>query len=140
MRRNCHFFSNAAAAENAGYRPCLRCRPELAPGHGVLDVSSRLAQAAALRIEEGFLNHASTQQLAARIGVGERHLRRIFVAEFGVSLPDYAQTQRLQQAVSAADLQVSPTSTMRLLRPRRACNSGPPSCASSATQGHFPVA
>lgn len=95
MRRNCHFFGNAAAAERAGFRPCLRCRPELAPGHGVLDVSSRLAQAAALRIEEGFLNHASTAQLAARIGVGERHLRRIFQAEFGVSLLAYAQTQRL---------------------------------------------
>lgn len=95
LRRNCHFFGNAAAAEHAGFRPCLRCRPELAPGHGVLDVSSRLAQAAALRIEEGFLNHASVAQLAARIGVGERHLRRIFSAEFSASMLDYAQTQRL---------------------------------------------
>ena len=95
MRCNCSFFGNAAAAEHAGFRPCLRCRPELAPGHGVMDVSSRLAQAAALRIEEGFLNHAGTPQLAARIGVGERHLRRIFQAEYGVSLLAYAQTQRL---------------------------------------------
>ncbi len=94
-RRNCHFFGNAAAAEKAGFRPCLRCRPELAPGHGVLDVSSRLAQAAALRIDEGFLNHATMAQLAARIGVSERHLRRIFLAEFGVCPVDFAQTQRL---------------------------------------------
>jgi AraC family transcriptional regulator of adaptative response / DNA-3-methyladenine glycosylase II len=97
-RQNCHFFANAAAAERAGFRPCLRCRPELAPGNGLLDVSSRLAQAAAALVEEGFLNAASVADLAARVGVTDRHLRRIFEAEFGVSLIEFAQTQRLLMA------------------------------------------
>lgn len=96
--RNCHFFANAAAAERAGFRPCLRCRPELAPGHGLLDVSSRLAQATATLVEEGFLNTASIADLAARVGVTDRHLRRIFDAEFGVSLIEFAQTQKLLMA------------------------------------------
>ncbi|HEY2021936.1 Ada metal-binding domain-containing protein, partial [Paraburkholderia sp.] len=94
-RRNCKFFANTAAAEKAGFRPCLRCRPELAPGNGLLDASARLAQAAAALIEEGFLNTASLAELAARIGITDRHLRRIFDAEYGVSMIDFAQTQRL---------------------------------------------
>jgi len=98
MRQNCHFFANAAAAEKAGFRPCLRCRPELAPGNGLLDMSSRLAQAAAALIDEGFLNTGSVADLAARVGVTDRHLRRIFEAEFGVSLIEFAQTQRLLMA------------------------------------------
>ncbi len=97
-RQNCHFFPNAAAAESAGFRPCLRCRPELAPGNGLLDVSSRLAQAAAALVEEGFLNSGSVADLAARVGVTDRHLRRIFEAEFGVSLIGFAQTHRLLMA------------------------------------------
>src|ERR1700738_4690784 len=87
---NCRFFPNAAAAERAGFRPCLRCRPELAPGHGLLDASSRLAQAAATLIEEGFLNDASLAALADRVGVTGRHLRRIFEAEFSVSMIEFA--------------------------------------------------
>ncbi|MEX3939414.1 AlkA N-terminal domain-containing protein [Paraburkholderia sp. BR10937] len=98
QRQNCHFFSNAAAAERAGFRPCLRCRPELAPGNGLLDVSSRLARAAATLIEEGFLNTGRLADLAARVGVTDRHLRRIFDAQFGVSLMEFAQTQRLLMA------------------------------------------
>ncbi|WP_201697860.1 DNA-3-methyladenine glycosylase 2 family protein [Paraburkholderia hiiakae] len=97
-RENCHFFANAAAAERAGFRPCLRCRPELAPGNGLLDVSSRLAHAAAMLIEEGFLNTGSLADLAARVGVTDRHLRRIFDAQFGVSPLEFAQTQRLLMA------------------------------------------
>lgn len=92
---NCRFYPNAAAAERAGFRPCLRCRPELAPGHGLLDVSRRLAQAAAALIGAGFLNDGNLTALAGRVGVSTRHLRRIFEAEFGVSPIEYAQTQRL---------------------------------------------
>ncbi|MBX8509421.1 helix-turn-helix domain-containing protein [Pseudomonas cichorii] len=95
LPRNCSFYATAAAAEQAGFRPCLRCRPELAPGHGLLDVSSRLAQAAARLIDEGFLSGRSLDALADRVGVTSRHLRRIFEAEFGVSMIDYSQTQRL---------------------------------------------
>ncbi|WP_122847784.1 DNA-3-methyladenine glycosylase 2 family protein [Pseudomonas viridiflava] len=93
--RNCSFYRTAAAAEQAGFRPCLRCRPELAPGQSLLDMSSRLAQAAARLIEEGFLSGRTLDALAERVGVTARHLRRIFEAEFGVSMIDFAQTQRL---------------------------------------------
>ncbi len=92
---NCSFYGSAAAAEKAGYRPCLKCRPELAPGGARFDASRELADAAAAMIDEGFLNHAPLPDLAARIGITERHLRRIFADEFGVSPVEYAQTQRL---------------------------------------------
>ncbi|MCO8170181.1 helix-turn-helix domain-containing protein [Pseudomonas sp. 21LCFQ02] len=98
LASNCTFYSSAAAAEQAGYRPCLRCRPELAPGHAALDVSGHLAQAAARLIEQGYLNGRSLEDLAQRVGVTARHLRRIFEAEFGVGLVGYAQTQKLLTA------------------------------------------
>ncbi|WP_255581693.1 DNA-3-methyladenine glycosylase 2 family protein [Cupriavidus sp. AU9028] len=94
-RENCTFFPTAAAAEKQGYRPCLRCRPELAPGHALSELSGRLAQAAARLIEEGFLADADLPALAARIGVTDRHLRRLFQAQYGVTPLEYAQTQRL---------------------------------------------
>lgn len=95
LARNCTFFTSAAAAEQAGFRPCLRCRPELAPGHAALDASERLAQAAARLIEEGYLNGRNLQDLAQRVGVTARHLRRLFEAHFGVTPVEFAQTQRL---------------------------------------------
>lgn len=95
QERNCLFFDSQAAAEKGGFRPCLRCRPELAPGLGVLDVSQRLAHAAAALIDEGFLASADMAALAQRVGVSERHLRRIFLTEFSVTPVEYAQTQRL---------------------------------------------
>src|SRR5690606_7463529 len=86
---------SAAAAEADGYRPCLRCRPELAPGNASVDATSRLAQAAAGLLDDQALEGAGLEALAARLGVTDRHLRRAFVAEFGVSPVQYAQTQRL---------------------------------------------
>jgi len=68
-RENCTFYDTAASAEKHGFRPCLRCRPELAPGHGLADISGRLAQAAATLIDEGFMAEAGVAQLAKRIGV-----------------------------------------------------------------------
>lgn len=94
-RENCRFFVSAAAAEVEGYRPCLRCRPELAPGLSSVEVSGRLARAAAEMIENGALESNSLEALATRVGVTSRHLRRIFADEFGVSPIEYAQTQRL---------------------------------------------
>jgi AraC family transcriptional regulator of adaptative response / DNA-3-methyladenine glycosylase II len=94
-RENCRFFPSAAAAEVAGYRPCLRCRPELAPGNAGIDARARFAQAAVRMIEDGALEAAGVEGLASRIGVTSRHLRRVFDEEFGVSPIDYAQTQRL---------------------------------------------
>ncbi len=95
LARNCRYFPSAAAAEGAGYRPCLRCRPELAPGYASVDANRRLAQAAAGLIEDGRLEDASLAELAATLDVTDRHLRRVFQQEFGVSPVDYAQTQRL---------------------------------------------
>jgi AraC family transcriptional regulator of adaptative response / DNA-3-methyladenine glycosylase II len=92
---NCSFFSSAAAAEVAGFRPCLLCRPELAPGNAAVDASARLAQQAAGLIEDGTLTDARLDQLAFRLGVTARHLRRVFKTEFGVSPVAFAQTQRL---------------------------------------------
>jgi AraC family transcriptional regulator of adaptative response / DNA-3-methyladenine glycosylase II len=94
-RENCRFFVSAAAAEVEGYRPCLRCRPELAPGLASIDASGRLAHAAAEMIENGALETDGFEALAARVGVTSRHLRRVFAAEFGVAPIEYAQTQRL---------------------------------------------
>lgn len=97
-RENCRFYPTAAAAEVNGFRPCLRCRPELAPGNSILESSGRLARAAATLIENGFLDETRLPALAARLGVTDRHLRRIFQAEFGVTPVEYAQTQRLLAA------------------------------------------
>ncbi|HEX2830828.1 MAG TPA: DNA-3-methyladenine glycosylase 2 [Burkholderiales bacterium] len=94
-RENCTFFPSAAAAEANGYRPCLRCRPELAPGNASVDATTRLAQAAASLIEDGTLADGGLDALAGRLGITDRHLRRAFGAEFGVSPVEFAQTQRL---------------------------------------------
>lgn len=94
-RENCRFYMSAAAAEADGYRPCLRCRPELAPGLAAIDASAQFAQAAVQLIEEGALECGGVDDLATRIGITSRHLRRVFDAQFGVSPLAYAQTQRL---------------------------------------------
>ena len=89
------FFESAALAERAGFRPCLRCRPELAPGRSQMDAVPRLARAAAQRIAAGALNGHALSQLARELGVSERHLRRAMEREIGVSPLALAQTHRL---------------------------------------------
>ena len=98
LRRNCSFYPNTAAAEQAGYRPCLRCRPELAPGNARVDSRNRLAVALARRIEDGALNEGSVSTLAAEMGISDRHLRRVIQDEFGVSPNKLLETQRLLTA------------------------------------------
>ncbi|AHG18991.2 Ada [Chania multitudinisentens RB-25] len=95
---NCTFYPSAAAAELAGFRPCLKCRPELAPGLALIDLGTRYAQVAVQLIEQGYLSEHSCEQLAARLGISDRHLRRIFAEQFGASPIDYAQSHRLLQA------------------------------------------
>src|SRR6185436_10415289 len=82
---NCRFYPSAAAAEVAGYRPCLRCRPELAPGNASVDATTRVAQAAATLIEDQAFESGGLVAVAARLDITDRHLRRAFSAEFGVS-------------------------------------------------------
>jgi len=89
------FFPSAAAAERDGFRPCLRCRPELAPGRALVDAVPRVARAAALRIAAGALNGQGVGELAHELGVGERQLRRAMERELGVSPLELAQTHRL---------------------------------------------
>jgi AraC family transcriptional regulator of adaptative response / DNA-3-methyladenine glycosylase II len=89
------FFRSAAAAEHAGFRPCMRCRPELAPGLALIDAVPRLARDAANRIAAGALNGHSVAELARDLGVSERHLRRALQREVGASPLELAQTHRL---------------------------------------------
>jgi AraC family transcriptional regulator of adaptative response / DNA-3-methyladenine glycosylase II len=97
MRKNCRFFANAALAEQHGFRPCLRCRPEQAPGLSLMDSSQALACRAATMLgqsaHEGL--DPALPALAQRLGVTDRHLRRIFKQVHGVSPLAYLRTQRL---------------------------------------------
>ncbi|HMD73805.1 MAG TPA: AlkA N-terminal domain-containing protein [Steroidobacteraceae bacterium] len=94
-RENLRFFASAAGAERQGFRPCLRCRPERAPGLAPVDAVSRLVRGAIAGIEEHALSSAGVADLAASLGVSDRHLRRVTEAELGVSPIELAQTQRL---------------------------------------------
>ena len=94
-RERCRFFAHAALAEREGFRPCLRCRPELAPGHTPIESGNRLASQAATRIAAGALSEGSIEDLAAELGVSARHLRRTVEQEIGVPPVALAQTQRL---------------------------------------------
>lgn len=94
------FYSRAAEAEQAGYRACFRCRPEVAPGAGSAstDAVSKLVRAALAKIEAGFLNEQSLEDLALELDVSSRHLRRAIESEIGVSPVMLAQTRRLALA------------------------------------------
>lgn len=96
-RENCRFFASPAQAEAQAFRPCLKCRPEIAPGLSQMDSSRQLADTAARAIDHAV--HAGDDvalpALAARLGVTDRHLRRIFQAVHGVAPHDYLSTQRL---------------------------------------------
>lgn len=94
-QENCTYYASAAAAEAAGYRPCLRCRPELAPGHSQMEALSRTARKATLVMEEDWLSDHSLSELAEKLGITDRHLRRSFAAEYGVSPVQFLQTRRL---------------------------------------------
>lgn len=95
-RDRCRFFASAALAERAGFRPCLRCRPELAPGLAPVDHGRSVARAAAARIEAGALNNGGTlDDLAASFDLSGRQLRRVVRNELGVSPIELAQTNRL---------------------------------------------
>jgi AraC family transcriptional regulator of adaptative response / DNA-3-methyladenine glycosylase II len=106
-RARCTFHPSAALAERAGFRACFRCRPELAPGGGAAGARERagtvgaldgLVQAAVARIEAGALNEGSLAELAAELGVTDRHLRRAVQARLGVSPVELAQSRRLALA------------------------------------------
>jgi len=97
-RQNRTFWPSAAAAEGAGFRPCLLCRPERAPGLAPIDAPARLAAAVYARIEAGALEEQGLESLAEDLGVTSRHLRRVMNAQFGASPIEIAQTGRLLAA------------------------------------------
>lgn len=96
LQKNCLFFDSAEAAEKARFRPCLRCRPELAPGNAPIDNSHRVADLLIQRIEEGMTEDvASLEEIAAQFSLSSRQLRRIVQKELGVSPLELRQTRRL---------------------------------------------
>ncbi len=92
---NVVYFATAAAAAAAGLRPCLRCRPELAPGAPAWRARDALVGGALRLIEQGALDAQPLAVLAARVGVGERHLRRLFAEQLGASPLQVAATRRV---------------------------------------------
>jgi AraC family transcriptional regulator of adaptative response / DNA-3-methyladenine glycosylase II len=93
---NCRFFHSAEAAEKAHFRPCLRCRPELAPGLAPVDGAHRIAGMIVQRIDEGMLDGgAGLERIAEQFGWSSRQIRRILQQELGVSPIELLQTRRL---------------------------------------------
>ena len=82
---NIVYFPTAAAAAEAGLRPCLRCRPEAAPGSPAWNGTSATVSRAMLLIRQGALNEGNMEDLALKLGVGSRHLRRLFQTHVGAS-------------------------------------------------------
>ncbi|MHC5229575.1 AlkA N-terminal domain-containing protein [Enterococcus sp. LJL99] len=95
---NCTFFHSAAEAEQAGYRPCLMCRPELAPGNSLADANKQLSYRTAKFLEENCSQRLSMEEVANKLGYTDRHLRRVFKNEYNVSPIQYLQTCRLHLA------------------------------------------
>lgn len=103
---SCTFYPSAAAAEAAGFRPCLRCRPELAP----FALQQNLAYAVWQKICAGALNQGSLEDLSVRVGLSSRQLRRLLQQYFGVAPLELAQTQRLllaKQLLTETDLSMT---------------------------------
>ena len=92
---NCRFFPGAAAAQEAGFRPCLRCRPESAPDIGAWRGTSATVSRALALIDTGAMEENDVEALAGRLGMGERQLRRLFRQHLGASPVAVAQTRRV---------------------------------------------
>lgn len=94
LKRNCRFFRTPAAAEAAGFRPCLRCRPELSPAALDGNPDSTVQRAVAL-MQSGDFSYEKIGDIAAELGLSERQMRRLFLREYGLPPVAFAQTQRL---------------------------------------------
>ena len=102
-KENVSFYPSAAAACEAGFRPCLRCRPECAPGTPAWSGTSTTVRRGLRLIADGALDDGSIEQLAERLGVTSRHLRRLFTRHLGASPLAIAHTQRLHFAKRLID-------------------------------------
>ena len=108
--KNVVYYPNAAAAEAAGFRPCLRCRPELSPGDGAWRQGDAAVSRAIKLINEGLLSEAPVSALAERVNLGERQLRRLFVERLGATPSDVHGTRRLlfaKQLLTETDLSIT---------------------------------
>jgi len=101
--RNVTFYPSAAAAEQDGFRPCLRCRPETAPFSPAWKGSRTTVERAVRLINDGALDNTSVEVLAERLGVGPRHLSRLFSKHLGASPAQVARTDRVQRAKRLLD-------------------------------------
>src|SRR5467141_5251916 len=111
--RNVVFFPTAAAAERAGFRPCLRCRPETAPGTPAWRGAAATVSRALRLIERGFLDgEARVEDLADALGMTARHLRRLFLRHAGASPAAVATTRRVQRAKVLVDETTLPMGTI----------------------------
>lgn len=109
-RENCTFFTTAAEAEAAGFRPCLQCCPECAPGMAPVDAQRSLAGKAARLLDERCAEAIDMTAFAASLGYTDRHLRRAFAQEFGVTPLQYLQTRRLllaKQLLASTDMSIA---------------------------------
>jgi AraC family transcriptional regulator, regulatory protein of adaptative response / DNA-3-methyladenine glycosylase II len=107
---NIVYFPSAAAAAEAGLRPCLRCRPEAAPGSPAWNGTSSTVSRAMLLIRQGALNEGNVEDLASKLGVGSRHLRRLFQTHIGASPKSLATTQKVlfaKKLLSETDLSIT---------------------------------
>jgi AraC family transcriptional regulator, regulatory protein of adaptative response / DNA-3-methyladenine glycosylase II len=111
---NCQFFPSAAAAEDAGFRACLRCHPELSPGFWSRVTTEATVTRALNLIAAGALDRGDVATLAGRLGVTDRHLRRLFIQHLGASPIKVAQTQRLQFAKQLLDQTALPITEVAL--------------------------
>ena len=101
--KNVTFYPSAAAASEAGFRPCLRCRPECAPGTPAWIGTSTTVRRGLRLISNGALDDGDVEILAERLGVTSRHLRRLFSKHLGASPLAVAHTQRLHFAKRLID-------------------------------------
>jgi len=120
-RTNIRYYFSAAAAAEAGYRPCLRCRPEAAPGTAAWQGTSAVVKRALRLIDEGILDGNSVHDLAGKLGVGPRHLDRLFVQHLGATPIVLAQTRRLHFAKRLLDETVCPSARLRWPPALEAC-------------------
>ncbi|HFC04599.1 MAG TPA: methylphosphotriester-DNA--protein-cysteine methyltransferase family protein [Rhizobiales bacterium] len=98
LTKNISFYETAPAAEQAGYRPCLRCRPETVPFCPAWKGTRTTVERALRLIEDGALDHGTVSQLADKLGIGPRHLSRLFDKHIGASPSQTAKTVRMRKA------------------------------------------
>jgi AraC family transcriptional regulator, regulatory protein of adaptative response / DNA-3-methyladenine glycosylase II len=113
--KNCRYFPTAAAAAEAGFRPCLRCRPECSPGTPAWLGTPNTVSRALRLISESGLEDGGVEVLAERLGVGSRHLRRLFLQHLGATPLAVAQTRRLHFAKKLIDETSLPMSQIALV-------------------------